>query len=111
MESSQSEIFETVKNVLCIFSYECKSCSEVIKMIYTNKTHEALGYIDILSDTTLPVLTIDNYPNDSNKDFKKELIDLLNKFFSLKKLETTEIPRGLSSITREKFENLELKNF
>ena len=111
MKTSQSEIFEAVKNVLLNFNYNCRSCSEVIKMIYTNKTPEALGYIDISSDTTMPVLTIDNYPNDSNKDFKKELIDLLNKFFSLKKLETTEIPRGLSSITREKFEILELKNF
>ena len=110
MESSQSEIFETVKNVLCIFSYECKSCSEVIKMIYTNKTPEALGYIDISSDTTMPVLTIDNYPNDSNKNFKKEIIYLLNNIFSLQKLETTEITCDLYSITRERFEILEFKN-
>ena len=81
MKTSQSEIFEAVKNVLLNFNYNCRSCSEVIKMIYTNKTPEALGYIDISSDTTMPVLTIDNYPNDSNKNFKKELIDLLNKFF------------------------------
>ena len=110
MESSQSEIFKAVKNVLFIFSYNCRSCSEVIMMIYTNKTPEPLGYIETLSDKTMPVLTIDNYPNDSNKNFKKEIIYLLNNIFSLQKLETTEITCDLYSITRERFEILEFKN-
>ena len=110
MKTSQSVIFEAVKNYLFCFGYRCERCSEVIKIIYTNKTPEALGYIDTLSDKTMPVLTIDNYPNDSNKNFKKEIIYLLNNVFSLQKLETTEITCDLSSITREKFEILEFKN-
>ncbi len=109
MENSENCIFDIVLDFLRLLGYRCE-LSKVIKMIYANKIHEALGYIDILSDKTIPVITIDNYPNDSNKDYKKELIDRLNTRFTLNKLGATEITCGLSSMSREKFEILGYKN-
>lgn len=109
MEISKNCIFDIVLDFLCQLGYRCE-LSEVIKMIYINKTPEALGRIDILSNKTMPVITIEHYPNDSNWTLKKELIDQLNTSFTLKKLETTEITCGMFSISRERFEILGLKN-
>lgn len=47
MKTSQSVIFEAVYNFLFCFGYHCKRCSEVIKIIYTDKTPDALGCIGI----------------------------------------------------------------
>ena len=111
MKISQDEMFFDVKDFLNLSDYCCEDCSNVRKMIYTRETpRTCLGYIDILSNNTMPVITIEHYPNDSNRTLKKELLDQLNTSFTLKKLGTTEILCGMSGRFRERFEILELKN-
>lgn len=110
MENSKNLIFDIVQDFLRLLGYRCEDCGNVRKMIYTRETpRTCLGYIDILSNNTMPVITIEHYPNDSNWTLKKELIDRLNTSFTLKKLGTSEIPCGMSGRFRERFEILELK--
>lgn len=107
MEISEKGILDYVRDFLLLLGYRYEDCGTVRKMIYTSETpRTCLGFID---NKTMPVIIIEHYPNDSNKDFKKELIDRLNTSFTLKKLGTTEIPCGMSGRFREQFEILELK--
>ena len=111
-EKKKAAIVYTVKEYLYLIGgYCCEDCGNVKAMVYTNETpRTCLGYIDILSDKDMLIITIEHYPNDSNWTLKKELIDLLNTRFPLQKLGITEIPCGLSNRFREKFEILEYKN-
>lgn len=110
-EKDKNAIFYAVEESLDLIGYCCEVCGNVKKMIYTSETpRTCLGYIDFLSDKNMLMITIEHYPNDSNSDFKKELIDRLNTRFTLKKLGTTKIPCGMSGRFRELFEILEYKN-
>lgn len=111
-EKVKNAIFYAVEESLDLIGYCCEVCGKVRKMIYTRKSpRTCLGYIDILSDKNMPIITIEHYPNDINWTLKKELIDLLNTRFPLQNLGTTEIPCGMSNRFREKFEILGYKNF
>ena len=111
MQNSKEIIFKTVHDYLNILGFTCEYCGNVKMMIYTgDNPKNCLGYLDISSNKTMPVLTIEHYPNDSNAELKKDLIHILSSRYYIKKLKKIEIPCNKPGRFRETFEILEFKN-
>ena len=111
MQNSKEIIFKTVHDYLNILGFTCEYCGNVKMMIYIGDNPKTcLGYLDVSSNKTMPVLTIEHYPNDSNAELKKDLIHILSSGYYIKKLKKTEIPCNKPGRFRETFEILEFKN-
>ena len=111
MQNSKEIIFKTAYYCLNNWGFTCAYCGNVKMMIYTGDNPKTcLGYLDISSNKTMPVLTIEHYPNDSNAELKEELIHILNSGYSIEKLKKIKIPCNISGRFRETFEIIEFKN-